>query len=587
MEPNVNAEPLGSGPLTSSTKNARSDAAPLTVYRLRPLDCLEDAVDLEKAQRCYHDRLDNSELVAELYVPPAIPRPPGWAGFIASGFPSAPIGLTASPSALLIVSVPETGTAESDQRRFFYAFTFGVGGRHLLRMEAVTSGFGLHAALNLLYPRHAAESPLERIRAVETSRRQATVRRSAVQVADAETFENLDVDRLVDLVRKATGAPAETDQWGSRISGSDSLAINARCELVGLPALCRELERVYESLDYQDHFAWIDSVRAVTDPSLAADLAEAVVNLLRDQATENISLSPPEIVDWERVCHFKLPRSGGRGRGGSAVLHVDLRLADYLRGLKSSKLLGELSIERLKSDRVIAIDANHQIIHSWAVWRCLHGEIRLGDDTYVLDGGTFFKVDDDYISELNSMIDGIPVADVGLPASTVVEHEGDYNVRAASTSDSLVLLDKASVVLRGEGRTTPIEICDLLSKDRQLIHVKRHLGSSDLSHLFAQGRVSAELLHSNTEFRKMAHERIVFASSGHPDFDFIDDGAFDPRKFEIVYAIVERWKGRRLSDAMPFFSRVNLRHTTDLLRARGYRVSVRPIEAVFEISKST
>jgi Family of unknown function (DUF6119) len=52
-----------------------------------------------------------------------------------------------------------------------------------------------------------------------------------------------------------------------------------------------------------------------------------------------------------------------------------------------------------------------------------------------------------------------------------------------------------------------IELCDLLTRNRRLIHVKKRGTSSTLSHLFSRGVVSAELLARESPFRTSARER--------------------------------------------------------------------------------
>jgi uncharacterized protein (TIGR04141 family) len=150
-----------------------------------------------------------------------------------------------------------------------------------------------------------------------------------------------------------------------------------------------------------------------------------------------------------------------------------------------------------------------------------------------------------------------------------------YNERAATSSPTLLLLDRKTV--RITGRTTAIEICDLLSTSHQLVHVKRHLGSSDLSHLFAQGLVSAELLQMSTEFRRVAHEKIRTETNARPGFDFLDVPTFAPSDFEIVYAVIAGWRGRNCSEALPFFSKVNLREVVTDLRSRGFKVGLNQV----------
>ncbi|MGH9043639.1 MAG: DUF6119 family protein, partial [Acidimicrobiales bacterium] len=43
--------------------------------------------------------------------------------------------------------------------------------------------------------------------------------------------------------------------------------------------------------------------------------------------------------------------------------------------------------------------------------------------------------------------------------------------------------------------------------------------------------------------------------------------------YEIVYAIVARWRGRSLVQALPFFSKISLRHIAHELHSRGFGVT--------------
>ncbi|HWI02237.1 MAG TPA: DUF6119 family protein, partial [Acidimicrobiales bacterium] len=216
-----------------------------------------------------------------------------------------------------------------------------------------------------------------------------------------------------------------------------------------------------------------------------------------------------------------------------------------------------------------------QEVHRWQVWQCLVGQLTIGGDTYILDEGELFRVRKDYVDELDEFVRRMPESSVHLPPSLASLHEGDYNARVADQDSDFVLLDKKTV--RTEGRTTPVEICDLLTRARQLVHVKRHLGSSNLSHLFAQGVVSAELLQTSSEFLVAANKRTRESSSGRLGFDFFDTPSIVPRDFEVVYAIIERWNNRTMSEALPFFSKVNLREAASNLRSRGFRVSLKQV----------
>lgn len=99
-----------------------------------------------------------------------------------------------------------------------------------------------------------------------------------------------------------------------------------------------------------------------------------------------------------------------------------------------------------------------------------------------------------------------------------------------------------------------------------------------LSHLFAQGAVSAELLQMNAEFRQRAHERVMEFTGDLSGFDFFDTDAFRPSEFRVVYSVMAPWAGRDPADAFPFFAKVNLRNVVEQLRSRGFNVGLRPVD---------
>ena len=296
---------------------------------------------------------------------------------------------------------------------------------------------------------------------------------------------------------------------------------------------------------------------------------------MRRQDLENLALAPPEILDWEQVVRFRFSFDRSRSKTSSDIQRVDVRLSDWVIGMRAKSRLDELDIESLRSQRVIALDGDGREWKSWPVAKCLVGEVSLGGVTYVLDEGDFFSVRGDYIHDLDQAIDSILLSSVTLPDGTPTMVEADYN-RSAAASAGHLLLDRQTIRLNGQ---SPVEICDLLSKQRHLIHVKRHLGSSDLSHLFAQGLVSAESLQMSIDFRLKAQEKVNTLCAGSAEFDFFGSGAMQTSDFEIVYAIVEQWRGRSMSAALPFFSKVNLREVNQLLVSRGFHVSMKQVEA--------
>jgi uncharacterized protein (TIGR04141 family) len=206
---------------------------------------------------------------------------------------------------------------------------------------------------------------------------------------------------------------------------------------------------------------------------------------------------------------------------------------------------------------------------------------------YIVAEGEFFEVEADYAKSLNDYIGAVAESPYLLPEGLGDIEEAVYNNRAAQSHPSYLLLDQMTI--RVAGKTTPVEACDLLTQDGGFIHVKRKLGSSSLSHLFSQGTVSAELFLMNERYRTDLHQKISEAErdrarrDGDPGF-VGRFSAFDPARisatdYRIVYAIVAKWKGRSLTQALPFFSKVNLRRHLEDLTRMGYGTAVARVQA--------
>jgi uncharacterized protein (TIGR04141 family) len=551
-----------------------------TCYRIRsqlpsgePSVEFDDVVELDADVR-YFGPAQGPGFTAHLFMRRAPARVVDWAPFLQAEFDEIRIARSVAPSALLVVEARPPGRGR--RRPIVFAFPFGPAGRFMLKSNAFERGYGLRTALNLLYPRGGVAAG--RLRAIDSKRRSTTTLRSRFQVSEPSTFETFDdVNRQSDTVYRAVGIPDDTQNWGRRIGGSDSLTLSLDIGLRDIGDLCRRIELAHRQDDYRDNFEWIDYIQPVTDPLLLARLQSVVAERLRTRQIEGLSLAPPEIVDWENVADFRFHFDRRQGVARSPVTHPDLRLVDYLSGLNAIGQLEDLSCDKLRTRHIDVLDGSGNPVYKWQVWRCLVGELSVDDGTFILDEGDFFAVSRDYVETLNQDIGRIPISTVNLPDTTPTQVEGAYNEMAAQAVPDLLLLDRRTV--RISSHTTAIEVCDLLSTNRQLIHVKRHFGSSDLSHLFSQGLVSGELLQTSPEFRAQVREKIA-ESAGLPTFDFFSTAALTPSEFEIVFAIAERWSGRAPEVALPFFSKVNLREVASNLRNRGYRVSLKQIEAV-------
>ena len=131
-------------------------------------------------------------------------------------------------------------------------------------------------------------------------------------------------------------------------------------------------------------------------------------------------------------------------------------------------------------------------------------------------------------------------------------------------------MDKKNI--RYGGGASQIEFCDLFTRNRVMVHVKRYGGSSVLSHLFAQGVVSATLFLQDSDFRRKVNQALPASHRlSRPE------RRPNVQHYEVAFAIVSRSRGDL---ALPFFSKVNLRNACQTLTGFGYQVTLTKIPSV-------
>lgn len=539
----------------------------------RPVADFDDYVDLDRDELSDGHSLttygpaSGPGFDAKLYLSIGPEHLPTWADFLRPNFGGLRLPRTRSIGATMIVRL--------QQPLQHFAFTFGTTGRHLLKDDAWRRAYGTRAALNVIFEDGADTAS---ILAIRTKRRGAKTLRSESQSSSATTLETFGADLLRDVFGGFTGVPFDHDTWGSRVTGGDSFTFQSSRSFTLLRDMCADVESAAMGENYRRMVPWLEDVQPVSEPDETARLEAEILRMVREQDTEHLDLAPPEMVDWQQIVGFTLPDDKWRGK--DKAWRPDLRIVDVLRQLQQSGGLDPLEVTDLKRRHIGLVNDDGNRRTRWSLWRCLVAEFQLGDTTYVLDEGEFFVVDRDYLVELNRVVDRLRLDCAPLPAAYHGERESPYLLRVSRNASVLLLHEKT---VRSRTRTTPIEVCDVLTAERQLIHVKRHLGSSDLSHLFAQGSVSAQLLQEEPNFRIETAKQIAQLTDD-PRFEFFNAEPVATMQFEVLYAIIAEWRGRTLSEALPLFSKVNLRTVVNELSNRLFKISCYqvPIEAADE-----
>ncbi len=553
----------------------------LTVYKIRDIvggirvtdfqQAIKDDIDVTE-----YEVTGNYDFETKLYVSPSNVRVPPWVHFLEPGFGEIDEVLeSVSNSAILFVKI------RYRNKDRYYAIPFGLG-RFILKPNSYERKYGLRTALNIIYHEYDPTGEnFSRVSSVDSKTVAANTMHTRRQADLRDAFEAFGIDVQRDLLNAVTGQPMDTNKWGTRVTGADAIRINKKTELNGLGNLCLQIAREHWRKDYQDRFSWVDDIHTVTEPDLRSTLEDLLIQKLINRDVETLELAPPELINWDEIDHFKFSIK-------QDTEIQDLTINDYLDILEGDEKLENLTIKQLRQSHRLYCVTSDQLIYPWPVFRCISGELKFENKTYLINGGDFFNVAEGYIGQLNDFIMDLQESDFNLINSEGEMKEGDYNEDAANNDDECLLLDKKTVRL--STRTSPIEICDILTTRGDFIHVKRKLGSSSLSHLFAQGNVSGDLFLMSKDYREATLNKIQDAeaeraqdtndNSFNGKFSTFDVNRISASDYTVVYAIIAKWNGRSFVEALPFFSKVNLRRHVIDLRRMGYNIRYKRINIV-------
>ena len=491
-----------------------------------------------------HEKLETENIsnIGNLYYTSSRISAPSWIDkFFADSFENSTDDLkskifNSSAKAVLLTSV--------DNRLF--ALSFGYGWT-LLNTGVWEERFGLKISLNLVDP--------ENLRSIEKTNMSIKPKFSIEQINRNGKFEDFGIDTEQDLIRSVTGRSRD-EGFDGTVSGKEALNISARANISNIKEILKYYYTKYKSDDYKEYFEWVDDIFEVKDVrELNSELVDRIKNNNFDDKT---FMAVPEIIPWEDVDDFKFKKH--------SFDDDDIDLPKYLSFLTNEEKKN-LSIDTLKKHRIDCISASlGQARESWRVYNCLSSEISYEDQIYILSNGRWYQVENSFAEAVSTSFNSLVENEIGtnFPKYNENEKEPAYNKRAAESIIDACNMDGKMIYHGGPKQKN--EFCDLFTKDKKIIHVKRYGASSVLSHLFAQGLVSAQLFLSDQVFREELNKKL-------PDSHKIEDTSKIPKSsdYKIVYAIISKSDGDL---DIPFFSKVNIRRISKILRTFGYTVSL-------------
>ena len=511
----------------------------LTIYMIKPeYRNIDEILEVAQEGRVI-------EGVGTFYSEESHPHTPGWIRDFFGSTLGDGLGITTASArgAFLL-------TVEHDGEEVIFLVSFGFG-KFLLKKGVFEERFGLKVVLNVVDPKS--------LRSIDKTSLGSVLKHSREQITRDGITADFGIDIEQDLIHSLTGK-AKDPRFGKTVTGRDALSVSVKVDIDNIRDFLKLCLDRYKSEDYKQDFGWIDQIADVRATKQVEELNKLLIDKLNQHDFDKVWMAVPEVVDWVDIRGFCYLRQK------EGDLHDDLDIQDFVTASGRSTL----DINFLKDTCVYVISSKKdEVVNSWRVFNCIYAEIEHNGKVYILSNGEWYEIVKDFTKQIKDEFENTAESTVNLPDYNH-EDEKCYNEAAALQIPNACCMDRKEIV-HGGGHSR-IEFCDLLTKDKKIIHVKRYGGSSHLSHLFSQGVVSGELFVADRGFRNKLNEQL-------PDTHKLSDTAVRPnaQEHEVVYGIIS--KSNKSFD-IPFFSKVSLRNARRRLEGYGYKVTIKKINNV-------
>ncbi|WPC18770.1 TIGR04141 family sporadically distributed protein [Pediococcus inopinatus] len=233
--------------------------------------------------------------------------------------------------------------------------------------------------------------------------------------------------------------------------------------------------------------------------------------------------------------------------------------------INKQKPSAETLLNKIKSSHVRTEDEFGQI-ESRTLFKCMVVEVYQKKKRYLLFNGDWFEASKEFYEELKKSVDSVPAANLHLPRAKPNEYETDYNYRATKSLKGAVELHLTGYTNAAVARGS-IEPADIVTPDRKFIYVKYGTSSANLSHLFMQAYVAAQLLSQDVDknFRTEISKSTGFSN------DFLNESVQN-NQIEIIFAIIKK------NRSLPFFSMISFAEAIRSLKVMNFKPEIEWID---------
>ena len=433
-----------------------------------------------------------------------------------------------------------------------FAIVFGYA-KNLFAADVLEEQFGLKIVLNSV-----DINSIRKISKISIGSNQKHSQEQMPKTANINEF-GFDLDR--DLITTVTAKCKDESFEKANITGGDIFSLLVDVNLDNIDEFLEKCYKKYQENKYKDNFEWIDNIKEIKSKKEIEKLDNNLINYILEKRWDCICMSIPEIISWEGISGFKYLNSD--------ELDDDISIEKFINSLRNELT----SIEQIKRRKVYMYDINDEEAGSWGAYKCITAEIEVNDNIYCLNNGKWYFINKDYSQKIEKEYQEIKLSSLNFVDYTEdMKNEDEYNTALAESLEGAYLIHKIGEIPFGGGTGNKIEVCDVMSNNNELIHIKKNVGSSQLSHLFNQATVSAEML-LDKSFRKNVNERMK-----KENFNKALPEVFKSSDYTIIIGIINKYDDER--PKIPFFSKVALRYTIKRINNFGYNVELKNIKKI-------
>jgi uncharacterized protein (TIGR04141 family) len=447
-----------------------------------------------------------------------------------------------------------------------YALGYGAGHR-LVADELKDPRFGLRFAVRRVNPRE--------IQDLVRRRPGSRGRTDSIVIPGGSPVWALGVTEYVEIVRRLGGPVTGLDVTFSghdhrpvRAEGSVGLRMRFGVEPQDLVADIREIARVCVEENPHPALEFVEHIQPVGDQRTSRDLEAGLDAMLGGEEVDG-ELVP--VVPTSALADFAAARAFVVAIGSAVSSPVSfLKAEDFLRRTRLQRPGRRITALRQGRVTMYADEQCQDRLDCGSAAKWLEASVAIGGRRFFLLDGEWYEIGADYVRAVGAEIAGLfgnaPTLDLPPWRLDLDHKERDYNLSVPLLRDGYICLDRDDA-RNPLGRSSSLEICDLLGPDDELVHVKHASGSAPLSHLFAQGLVSAQSLLMSAEVRKEFASKVAAVGRGRT---VAED--FTPKK--VVYAILLKQGEELRPDTLFPFSQVTLAHAARILRSHQIDVEI-------------